>query len=178
MIIFLAISLNLCVGCLKESSHWDSSFEYSQYMFWLRNKKKIFWYTLLSGGLVFNSFLTCGNLLSADNLRKQFGSRSGSTGQSWPGSKQLDTLMAFLIFCWKKHNFEEEKVSRQKLSSVITQHAKSWTLWLLDWYSLVCVLSSQRIKFLNCFVCFCLFWFFMSQSTIFKLLSYCWFNQY
>ena len=26
-------------GCSKELSHWDSSFEYKQHMFWLKNKK-------------------------------------------------------------------------------------------------------------------------------------------
>ena len=40
--IFLPVSLNICFGCSKEPSHWDSSFEYPQYMFWLRNKKIIF----------------------------------------------------------------------------------------------------------------------------------------
>ena len=40
MIIFLFISLNMCLGCSKEPSHRDGSFEYPQHMFWLRNKKK------------------------------------------------------------------------------------------------------------------------------------------
>ena len=39
VIIFLPISFNMCCGCSKELSHWDSYFEYPQYMFWLRNKK-------------------------------------------------------------------------------------------------------------------------------------------
>ena len=51
MIIFLSISLNICSVCSKEPSNRDSSFEYPQHMFWLRNKKIIFIYTLLSGGL-------------------------------------------------------------------------------------------------------------------------------
>ena len=29
----------MCLGCSKEPSHWDVSFEYPQHMFWLRNKK-------------------------------------------------------------------------------------------------------------------------------------------
>ena len=37
--IFLPISFNICFGCSKKTSHWDSSFEYPQHMFWLRNKK-------------------------------------------------------------------------------------------------------------------------------------------
>ena len=37
MIIFLSI---MCFGCSKESFHRDGSFEYPQYMFWLRIKKK------------------------------------------------------------------------------------------------------------------------------------------
>ena len=36
--IFFSISLNICVGCSKEPSHLDGSFEYPQYTFWLRNK--------------------------------------------------------------------------------------------------------------------------------------------
>ena len=35
-------------GCSKEPSHWDSSFEYQQLMFWLRNKEISFCYTLLT----------------------------------------------------------------------------------------------------------------------------------
>ena len=44
VIIFLSISLKMCIGCSKEPSHRD-------HMFWLRNKKNIFSYTILSGGL-------------------------------------------------------------------------------------------------------------------------------
>ena len=40
----------MCFGCSKEPSH--GSFEYPQHMFWFRNKKIIFSYTLLSGGLI------------------------------------------------------------------------------------------------------------------------------
>ena len=32
----------MCFGCSKEPPYWDGSFEYPQYMFWLRNKKKYF----------------------------------------------------------------------------------------------------------------------------------------
>ena len=39
MIIFLFISLNMCFGYSKETSHRDDSFKYTQHMFWLRNKK-------------------------------------------------------------------------------------------------------------------------------------------
>ena len=49
--IFLPISLIICFGCSKEPSQWDGSFEYQQHMFWLRNKKIKFWYTLLTKGL-------------------------------------------------------------------------------------------------------------------------------
>ena len=41
----------MCFGCTKEPSQRDGTFEYQQHMFWLRNKKIIFSYTLLSGGL-------------------------------------------------------------------------------------------------------------------------------
>ena len=40
--IFLAISYNMCFGCSKEPSNWDSSLEYQQHMFWLKNKKTNF----------------------------------------------------------------------------------------------------------------------------------------
>ena len=50
VIIFLSIRLNKCFGCSKEPSHRDGSFEYQQHMFWLRNKRNIFSYALLSGG--------------------------------------------------------------------------------------------------------------------------------
>ena len=44
-IIFLSISLNICFGSSK-------AFEYPQHMFWLKTKKIIFSYALLSGGLI------------------------------------------------------------------------------------------------------------------------------
>ena len=47
--IFLPVRFNICFGCSKELSQWDSSFEYIQHMFWLRDKKV--WYTLLTKGL-------------------------------------------------------------------------------------------------------------------------------
>ena len=37
--IFLPIIFNIHFGCSKEPSHWNSSFEYPQHKFWLRNKK-------------------------------------------------------------------------------------------------------------------------------------------
>ena len=46
--IFLPINFDIYFGCSKEASHQDSSFEYPQHMFWLRNKKIIFWNTLLT----------------------------------------------------------------------------------------------------------------------------------
>ena len=33
MIIRLSISLNMCFGCSKETSHWDGSFEHPQHLF-------------------------------------------------------------------------------------------------------------------------------------------------
>ena len=41
-IIFLSISLNMCFGCSRESSHPDNSFECPQHMFGLRIKKNNF----------------------------------------------------------------------------------------------------------------------------------------
>ena len=53
VIIFLSISLNMCFGCSKDPSHRDGSFEYPQHMFWLKNKKNIFFHlhTLIWGPL-------------------------------------------------------------------------------------------------------------------------------
>ena len=55
--IFLLIIFSICFGCSKEPSLWDSSFEYPQHIFWLRNKKK-FWYVLLTKGLITSWRLT------------------------------------------------------------------------------------------------------------------------
>ena len=41
-IYFLTHLFKRVFGCLKEPSYWDSSFEYPQHMFWLRNKKNNF----------------------------------------------------------------------------------------------------------------------------------------
>ena len=38
VIIFLAVSLNMCFGCSKELAHRDGSFEYPQHLFSLRDK--------------------------------------------------------------------------------------------------------------------------------------------
>ena len=48
---FLTHELNMCLGCSKEPSHLDGSIEPPQHMFWLRNKKIIFQYALLSEAL-------------------------------------------------------------------------------------------------------------------------------
>ena len=45
----------MCFWCSKETSHRDGSFEYPQYMFWLRNKKNNFQLHSLIGGHVYVS---------------------------------------------------------------------------------------------------------------------------
>ena len=50
-IIFLPSSYNIRFGCSKEPSQWDGSLEYPQHTFRLSNKKNIFRYAPLSGGL-------------------------------------------------------------------------------------------------------------------------------
>ena len=47
-IILYTISFYMCFGSLKESSHWDGSFEYPQYVV---INKKYFGYAFLSKGL-------------------------------------------------------------------------------------------------------------------------------
>ena len=39
---FLTDQFYMCFGCSKELSHLEGSFEYTQRMFWLRNKKNNF----------------------------------------------------------------------------------------------------------------------------------------
>ena len=48
----------MCYGCSKAPSYLNGSFEYQQHRFWLRNKKMILKYALLSGGLDNGSFCT------------------------------------------------------------------------------------------------------------------------
>ena len=43
--------LSMRFGPSKEPSRRDGSFEHQQHMFWLRNEKIIFCYTLLTKGL-------------------------------------------------------------------------------------------------------------------------------
>ena len=49
-----SIGLNISFGCLKEPSHYDGSFAYSQHVFWLKNEKK-FNYIPLSGGWLYQA---------------------------------------------------------------------------------------------------------------------------
>ena len=102
----------MCCGCLKEPSHRDGSFEYTQHMFWLRNKKNNFllstliWWTanhlskiqIKHEGpesltwILSPTFVTQIEIIwflsSADNLCKQFGPRPGLTKcWSWSRSK-------------------------------------------------------------------------------------------
>ena len=46
--IFLPISVSTCIGCSKEPSHRDGSFEHPQHISWLKNKKDISQLALLS----------------------------------------------------------------------------------------------------------------------------------
>ena len=67
------------------------------------------------------SLTLCLLVLSANNLCKQFGPRSGPTGhQAFSESRLFDTLMVFLNNFAKKLDFEE-KISRQQKASKFTQ---------------------------------------------------------
>ena len=68
--IVLPISFSICFGCSKETSQWDGSFMYPQHMFWIRNKKIIFWYALISKGLMFSWLVWLG---PSDAKWKNFG---------------------------------------------------------------------------------------------------------
>ena len=50
--IFIPINFSICLGCSKEPSQRDGSFEYPQHMFCLRNKKMIFLLHTLTKGLL------------------------------------------------------------------------------------------------------------------------------
>ena len=105
--IFLPIIFSLCFGCSKEPSHWDGSFEHSQHMFWMRNKKPIFLLHTLNLSPGTKSFLTCHILASFTDYqfgkRKLLGTRLRQTffarkkvSRAWNGSKLFDTLILFL----------------------------------------------------------------------------------
>ena len=64
MNIFLFIRSNICLGCSKEPSHWDGSFEYQQYMFWLRNKCFLIIYVICRPGLKVIKLVSCSTQLS------------------------------------------------------------------------------------------------------------------
>ena len=75
VIIFLSISLNLCFWCSKELSHWDSSFEYPQHMFWLRNMNYDFQLhpylkAFVAGGNFCCLLISFSNSLDPDQVRQ------------------------------------------------------------------------------------------------------------
>ena len=55
----------------------------------------------------------CLPVLSADNLGKQFGPRSGPTNRR-PGFKLFDILMVYLKEVFKKVNFEKNQQTTKK----------------------------------------------------------------
>ena len=70
---FLSISFNMCFGCSKEPSHRDGPFEYSQHMFWLRNKKNIFFYFIrLTRRLNHQVFMIYENLAIFSSKKHNF----------------------------------------------------------------------------------------------------------
>ena len=77
--IFLSISMNMCYGCSKGSSHREGSFEYPQHIFWLRNMKYNFQlHTLIWGPALWENLTLCLNyycclLKTVANSCKQFG---------------------------------------------------------------------------------------------------------
>ena len=81
--------------------------------------KKIIKYTLLFPHL-------WRLLLSADNLCKQFGPRSGLTKRrAWSGSKLFDTLMVFLKdFPFEKVNLKKKKKKKKNPPQMTKKHAK------------------------------------------------------
>ena len=60
---------------LKERSHWDDSFEYTQHMFWLRNKQIVFLLHTLNLRPVFYQAISLKNvaMINARFLRDQLG---------------------------------------------------------------------------------------------------------
>ena len=77
--------------------------------------------------------------MSADNLCKQFGSRSGPTlSQAWSGSKLLDTLMVFLKNFFEKVNFEK-KMCMTKTCKIKLEETKHYCSSLSYSYHFICI---------------------------------------
>ena len=94
-------SINLLKFCwLLYYLHWNL---FSLIKWKLKQKTKTY-YNSFKGADILNRLTLCLLLVSsADNLCKQFGSRSGPTkGPAWSGSKLFDTLMLFLVDFFSK----------------------------------------------------------------------------
>ena len=146
----------MCFGCSKEPSHRNGSFEYPQHMFWLRNQENTFQVRTATKIFIWHRYLSCISSLtlylllsSADNLCKQFVSRSGPTKpRAWYGSNLFDTQIVFLKEFFKKIDFKKNqqmkifpggkvlilyywvisilKISRLVVKDVVTITHKKW----------------------------------------------------
>ena len=107
-IINLSISLNMCLGCSKEPSHWKGSFEYPQHMFWLRNKKNNFSVTRSNLGAAFQTlsllvvtFVVCwwsifANILHPDQTHGLIQKWGGAGGRDPPPLLKDHKKLGFL----------------------------------------------------------------------------------
>ena len=68
MNIFLPIRFNVCFGHLKKPSHRDGSSVPTTYVL-VKNKKIIFWYVLLSKGLVYSASCQAEYVIKSVYLR-------------------------------------------------------------------------------------------------------------
>ena len=84
---------------------------------------------------IFNTGITCNCQLvpSADNLCKQFETRSGPTKcRAWSGSKLFDTLMVFLKEFFKKHTVSI-RLGVNYFGKVINYLQLHWKLFKDHW---------------------------------------------
>ena len=128
----------MCFGCSKEPSHWDSSFEYPQHMFWLRNKKDNFtlrtliwrpWHCVVSFRMTLYPLRSTG---STQEYRKTFGHDWNIVAQS------VVSLIADpgVVRTWS-HTFVD--IDREIFSTVIILHL------LIPWAKVFMIIHEFRI---------------------------------
>ena len=90
---------------------------------------------------------------SADNLYKQFGSRSGPTKcRAWSGYKLFDTLMVFLKEILEKVDFEKNQQTTKTRKSSQNAGNRSWcirSLFITESFLLLIVYTNLIASYLN-----------------------------
>ena len=122
----------MCFGCSKEPSHRDGSFEYPQHMFRLRNKKIIFIYALLSGGLhVANNTKKNIIFFCFRWQEERKGEWIGVVGKRIWKLKQTDEELLYHV-CGRKSNLSVPDYCKTKLPASSGQKQKGNYIISLD----------------------------------------------